>query len=437
MPGFVTTILCAALLWLACLLPAAAQHALVNGVDFAAVDRYALAAPADAARTTASLAAYLSQGPAARNELLTARAIYRWMAENLTYDVAMFDRIRGPGGVRNQTADELLKSRKGVCGCYVNLFVDLARRAGLQAVEVDGYSRGFGFTPGQSVTGNTHAWVSMRINGQWCLLDPTWGSGYIDDQNQFVRACNDYYFLVPPEQLILSHFPLDPKFQMLPTPVTLKTFEEFVHLKPAFFRLGLRLETPVKGAVTVGADFKATLRATAQTQLAASLWQENRELGAQYAFIQNVAGGRIDSSVVFPAPGNYNVRIFAKKRGQEGKYGLVLEYGVIATAGRAGDVGFPETYEMFNVRMCQLYSPMSRFLKTGSRQVFKLSVPGATKVMVIAREERHETPLQTTNLKRGATFEGEVRIPMPCEVVVFAEFPGDKSYAGLLRYVAN
>ena len=56
--------------------------------------------------------------------------------------------------------------------------------------------------------------------------------------------------------------------------------------------------------------------------------------------------------------------------------------------------------------------------------------------MVVCRNEGSETPIQSTNLKRGAAFEGEVKI-LAGEVVIFAEFPGDKGYAGLLKYTAN
>ena len=405
---------------------AAAQHPLVRGMDFANVDKHALAAPPEASRTLESLAAYLGKG--AYSDVTRARAIFRWIAANISYDVALFTQGSArPGGFRNQTAAEVLQSRKGVCGCYANLFEDLARRCGLKAVVVTGYSRGFGYEPGRSVTNNSHAWIAVSINEQWCLLDPTWGSGYINERNEFVRELNDYYFLVPSKELVLTHFPRDPKYQFLPNPVTTKAFEEFVYLKPAFFRMGLRLDAPVKAHVNVQSDLNITLFGDNRTQLAAGLWQGDKAFTNDYTFIQN-ANGRIEANVEFPAPGDYAVRLFAKKKGQEGSYTMAVEYGVTAAGAKEGRAGFPKVYEDFNERMCQLRTPMNRYLKAGTRPTFSLSVPGATKVLVLNEAEK-----EWTTLKRGTDFRGEARIA-PGNVIVCAEFPGAKGYAYLLKY---
>jgi hypothetical protein len=364
----------------------------------------------------------------AHTDLARTRAVFRWMAANISYDVDLFRRGRArPGSCRNQTAAELLKSRCGVCGCYANLFAELARLCGLNAVKVTGFSRGFGYQPGQSVTDNTHAWIAACVNRQWCLLDPTWGSGHVDEKGAFVRQFNEYYFLVPPAELILSHFPEDAKFQLLPAPVTLKAFEEFVYLAPAFFRMDLRLDSPLKARADVQSDFAVRMRGDNRTQLAAGVWQGGRELPRECSFVQNCAG-RIEADAVFPAPGLYAVRVFAKKKGQEGNYGMVMEYSVTAAAGKGEKSGFPEAYEAFHAKMCRLHAPRNRYLKAGTRQAFKLSVPGATRVQVITDKQT-----QWTSLKRGASFEGEVAVSAG-DVTVCGEFPGVKGWACLLKY---
>ena len=48
-------------------------------------------------------------------------------------------------------------------------------------------------------------WNSIQLDGQQYLIDCTWGSGYISDEDKFVRSYREYYFLVDPDFLIWTH----------------------------------------------------------------------------------------------------------------------------------------------------------------------------------------------------------------------------------------
>jgi uncharacterized protein (TIGR03000 family) len=41
-----------------------------------------------------------------------------------------------------------------------------------------------------------HAWNAVKLDGEWHLVDATWGAGGIKDK-QFVKKFKDYYFLAP------------------------------------------------------------------------------------------------------------------------------------------------------------------------------------------------------------------------------------------------
>jgi hypothetical protein len=66
--------------------------------------------------------------------------------------------------------------------------------------------------------------VAVRIDGRWRLLDPTWGSGFVRD-NRFEPSFTWDYFLVQPRELILSHFPEENDWQLLPRAVRRSEFE--------------------------------------------------------------------------------------------------------------------------------------------------------------------------------------------------------------------
>lgn len=54
--------------------------------------------------------------------------------------------------------------------------------AGVQCMNLSGYCKGHGYRAGQTFAGDyDHAWNAVYLEGQWHLVDSTWGSGSIDD----------------------------------------------------------------------------------------------------------------------------------------------------------------------------------------------------------------------------------------------------------------
>ena len=134
------------------------------------------------------------------------------------------------------SAQAVLKGRKTVCEGYANLFEQLGQGAGLEIMKIDGFARGFGYAPGQKITTN-HAWNAVKLNGQWQLIDSTWGSGVVDKKG-FIKKFNEYYFLTPADQLIFSHLPNDPKNQLLAAPVSQETFSSWPKINIQWFKFG-------------------------------------------------------------------------------------------------------------------------------------------------------------------------------------------------------
>ena len=149
-----------------------------------------------------------------------AARLYEWVARNLSYDVEGFLQ----GRLSDGAPETVYRNRIAVCGGYVALFHRLAREVGLAAAPIIGYAKGFTYRSGASSKEPNHAWLAVRVNDRWRLVDPTWGSGFVNNQ-KFEPRFNWDYFLVDPNELILSHFPQDKKWQLLPTQVRRSDFE--------------------------------------------------------------------------------------------------------------------------------------------------------------------------------------------------------------------
>jgi hypothetical protein len=199
----------------------------------AIIDTYALATPSSAETSATSLVSYLSQP--ARDDTEKARAIFRWVADRISYDVDAYFSNQ----LVKMSADDVLRQRRGICDGYATLFEKLAREAGMEVVTIKGYAKAYGYIPGSRFDRPNHAWNAIKINGQWRLIDATWGAGYIKN-GKYVKVLAETFFLASPEQFMFSHLPVDDAWQLQATPrVSKAEFESMPTLEPAFFHLGI------------------------------------------------------------------------------------------------------------------------------------------------------------------------------------------------------
>lgn len=180
-------------------------------------DKKALQVPDSLTKTSAGIANYISTNFLSQKE--KAGAIFIWITNNISYDIENAFAINFYANT-NQIIEEVLRTRKGVCMHYAELFSDIATKSGLKSFVVNGYTKQNGF-----VDYIPHAWCAIMIDSEWSLIDPTWGSGYVTNA-RFVRQMNDYYFMTLPELLIKSHMPFDPLWQFLNYPVINQEFYE-------------------------------------------------------------------------------------------------------------------------------------------------------------------------------------------------------------------
>ncbi|HYV38987.1 MAG TPA: transglutaminase domain-containing protein, partial [Gemmataceae bacterium] len=200
----------------------------VKEEKYAYMDKHALAAPAQVEQSLESLVEYLT-GPAL-DDVERARAIYRWIVDRIKYDpeAKAFD------STTPSDAKTVLARRMASCAGFASLFEDLGKRANLEAETILGDSRLI--RKDQNDFGDmTHAWNMVKLNGEWRLLDATWGS-HLGSQKKRIDA----YFLAPPECLIFNHRPYDAKHQLLNPPVSNAEFQQLSKLAESdLIRFGL------------------------------------------------------------------------------------------------------------------------------------------------------------------------------------------------------
>lgn len=108
--------------------------------------------------------------------LKTPVAIYDFVSKNLKYDIA---RVQ-PNVQRMGAVTALENSSQAICMEFTDLFIAIARAAGIPAREINGYAytENKELQPLSLVNDVLHAWPEYydKDKGVWIPIDPTWGS---------------------------------------------------------------------------------------------------------------------------------------------------------------------------------------------------------------------------------------------------------------------
>ena len=392
--------------------------------DYADMDKYALSTPSEITKNVSLLSAYLIKP--AQTEKGKVRALFRWVTENINYDVQSY-LIRQN---KQRSIQQILIDRTTVCDGYSRLMVELAQAADIEMVQIFGYSKGYDYNIGDRFEDNpNHAWNAVKINGKWHLLDATWGAGYIDETNQFIRQFQEHYFLTPPESFILDHLPEDQQWQLIDRPISLREFEDYLFLKPAFFRYGLSVKSHYKNTLNIYDETKVEFYAPDDVSLIGQLFQNGKPLSDYLTFSQRKSSQFV-ITVHVPESGEYILRLYAKDRNAFIKYEWVGDYKIVASAGKGKSAGFPFAYSMFIDRNAYLYEPINRYIQNDLNQKFRIFVPSAKAIAVLINNEWFFLE------GKGDLYEGYVPIKKG-KIQVLARFYEGNQFNALLDYVCQ
>ncbi|WPR71925.1 transglutaminase domain-containing protein [Flavobacterium sp. NG2] len=187
--------------------------------NYELVDKKMREIPADFTNSTEHIANYIKAYFKTDEEKI--RAVFYWTASNISYDVKNMFAQNGSISAQEKIT-KALKSRKGVCIDYAEVFKSIANQVGIQTHIIEGYTKQNG-----KVSNLAHAWCASKIDNKWYLFDPTWGAGGVQN-GVFIKKLNPHWFKVEPSKMALSHLPFDYMWQFMAEPIT---NDEFISAK--------------------------------------------------------------------------------------------------------------------------------------------------------------------------------------------------------------
>jgi len=157
----------------------------------------------------------------------TVKSVFDWVTANIRYDTKVITKPKSFAKKRAKDKVDRIKkvllTKRGVCQHYSELTDTLLKTLGFNSYVVSGYVR-------SPVTGKLstvgHAWNAVDINGDWILLDSTWGAGVVMQNNRYRKKYNPYYYNTSAMELIKSHMPYDPLWQLLEKAVDYRAFDK-------------------------------------------------------------------------------------------------------------------------------------------------------------------------------------------------------------------
>ncbi len=185
--------------------------------DFSYIDKIMLEIPDSLTFSTDKIAKYINSKFSTQNEKI--RAVFILIAENIHYDyVNMYSFYLNHDTKKD--INQILISRKGICTDYTNLYSEIANNVGVKTYIIKGYTK-----KKKQINYNPHSWCACKIDSGFYMIDPTWGSGHIENE-QYIKEVNNNYFLKDPKRFIKTHIPFDPLWQFMNYPLTKKEFKE-------------------------------------------------------------------------------------------------------------------------------------------------------------------------------------------------------------------
>ncbi|WP_430907018.1 transglutaminase domain-containing protein [Maribacter sp. 2-571] len=154
--------------------------------------------------------------------------------------------------------------REGICNEYSLMFDYLCNDFSIPSKVILGLTK----TDIMDVSGKrlvkNHSWNAVKIDGEWELLDATWGAGYYDNRlNKFVKRFSEHYYLTPPELFIKHHFPAKDSWQLLETPVGLHQFFSAPVYFPDYFEGRIKVMPNTVGLVKLTESNSSTFEFSA------------------------------------------------------------------------------------------------------------------------------------------------------------------------------
>jgi transglutaminase/protease-like cytokinesis protein 3 len=235
-----------------------------NGRDFKAVDAYVKSLGPLDSMSMGTINNVVSNK--FTDKIDKARAIYYWVAHNITYDIKA---ARTNKTAKNSPAEVLL-SRQAVGIGFASLFQDMCSSADIRCLTVDGFIKTDPQQIGEHDQEINHSWAVVQLGQspeEWYYVDPAFGSGFTSaDMKEFTTYYTDACFFTDKETFNLQHYPDNEAWKLGSAPRSKKDFFEMPVVKIAAIELGLKKISPGGGKISAKANkavkFSFTVKST-------------------------------------------------------------------------------------------------------------------------------------------------------------------------------
>lgn len=300
-----------------------------------------------------------------------AYAIYRFVAENVKYDVYSYLHLP-TSKYPSQDAEVVLARKDAVCEGYSRLYDSMAKSVGLECRFVPGEAWA---TPGSAKKSRGHAWNAVKWDGSWHPVDSTWGAGSTDTETQtFTQEPSDDWFLLSPDQFAYSHLPDHAGDLFGAKKRTLKEFGALPHLEPQYFLGHYTIGNathPAQNAYRFQNEVAISFhRPSAEVDVSAEVTDSADNSVKQMALVNYKSDTEVEILAHCPQSGRYYLNIFA---GAPENMSFVAS--VQLEAKQAGDT-FPIQYRDFIREQADLQVGRTGKLKWGEPATIALRVPG-------------------------------------------------------------
>jgi transglutaminase/protease-like cytokinesis protein 3 len=286
-------------------------NAQTNGRDFTKIDEYVKSLGPLTTMSMGTINNVVSNK--FTDKMDKARAIYYWVAHNITYDVKS---ARNNSNTKNTPAEVLL-TRKATGIGFASLFQDMCSSADIRCLTVDGFVKHNASQIGEKDLEINHSWAVVQLGQspeEWYYVDPAFGSGFLNaDMKEFNRAYSDAYFFTEKATFNLQHFPDNGAWKLGTAPKNKKDFFDLPVIKTAAVEYELKKLSPNDGKVKAKVDkavkFSFTVNSTENiTKVALGIGEKKKYKVEEIQY--STSGNVLSFSFTFKDANTYPVAVF-------------------------------------------------------------------------------------------------------------------------------
>ena len=246
-----------------------------------------------------------------------AYALFYWMAENIAYDVKGYF-----SGNMDVTPESVYRNGYGVCSGYSRLFEYIGTFIGLDIICVSGYAKGVGYDLTTEISGTNHEWNIIKLDGVYYQIDSTWGAGNLNG-NKFEKDFSEFYFCPEPEQFFASHFPQDPKWQLITPNLSVEEFAKRVKFYSIFYKYFTKADSVYHTIKVKNKTIIRFYKKVDKVSMLIKIYDENEEKTDEVKYYVKEKKDYVDLIYIFKHKGKYSTKIYTD---DESSYVNVVEY---------------------------------------------------------------------------------------------------------------